>query len=51
MNNQECIVRSQIVKGNSDMPVVFLLGLKQVNVVAVQIILTMCIQKLVFLIL
>ena len=48
MNNQECKTRLQIIV-NGDEPVFF--PLKQVNVVVVVIILTIHIEKFVFLIL
>ena len=51
MNNQECKTRPQVVNVNGDEPVFFHLVLKQVNVVVVVIILTIRMQKFVFLIL
>ena len=52
MNNQECKTRPQIVNVNGGDPVFFFhLLLKQVNVVVVVIILTICMQKFVFLML
>ena len=51
MNNQECKTRPQVVNVNGDEPVFFHLVLKQVNVVLVLIILTISMQKFVFLML
>ena len=51
MNNQECKTRPQVVNVNGDEPVFFHLVLKQVNVVVVVIILTIHMQKFVFLML
>ena len=51
MNNQECKTRPQVVNVNGDEPVFFHLVLKQVNVVVVVIILTIRMQKFVFLML
>ena len=51
MNNQECKTRPQVVSLNGDQPVFFHLILKQVNVVVVVIILTIRMQKFVFLML
>ena len=51
MNNQECKTRPQVVNVNGDEPVFFHLVLKQVNVVVVVIILTIRMQKSVFLVL
>ena len=51
INNQECKTRPQVVNVNGDEPVFFHLVLKQVNVVVVVIILTIRMQKCVFLML
>ena len=51
MNNQECKTRPQVVNVNGDEPVFFPLVLKQVNIVVVVIILTIHMQKFVFLML
>ena len=51
MSNQECKTRPQVVNVNGDEPVFFHLVLKQVNVVLVLIILTIRMQKFVFLML
>ena len=51
MNNQVCKTRPQVVNVNGDEPVFFHLVLKQVNVVLVLIILTIRMQKFVFLML
>ena len=51
MKNQECKTRPQVVNVNGDEPVFFHLVLKQVNVVLVLIILTIRMQKFVFLML
>ena len=51
VNHQECKARPQIVNVNGDNPVFFHLVLKQVNVVVVVIILTIHMQKFMFLIL
>ena len=51
MNNQECKTRPQVNSVNGDEPMFFYLVLKQVNVVVVVIILTIRMQKFVFLIL
>ena len=51
INNQECKTRPQVVNVNGDEPVFFHLVLKQVNVVVVVIILTIHMQKFVFLML
>ena len=51
MNNQECKTRPQVVNINGDELVFFHLVLKQVNVVIVVIILTIRMQKFVFLML
>ena len=51
MKNQECKTRPQVINFNGDEPVFFFhLVLKQVNVVVVVIILTIHMQKFVFLI-
>ena len=49
MTNQECKRRSQVINVNGDEPVFFRLVLKQVNVLVVVIILTIHMQKFVFL--
>ena len=49
MNNQESKTRPQVINVNGDEPVFFTLVLKQVNVVVVVIILTIHMQKFVFL--
>ena len=49
MKNQECKVRPEIIIANSNEPLFILLVLKQVNVVAVVIILIIHMQKYVFL--
>ena len=51
MNNEECKARPQVINAKEDEPVFIHLVLKQVNVVLVVIILTMHMQKFVFLIL
>ena len=51
MNNQEYKTRPQVVNVNGDEPVFFHLILKQLNVVVVVIILTIRIQKFLFLML
>ena len=51
MNNQDCKTRPQVINVNGDEPVFFHLLLKQVNVVLVVIILTIRMQKFVFLVL
>ena len=51
MNNQECKTRPQVINVNGDEPVLFPLVLKPVNVVVVVIILTIHMQKFVFLML
>ena len=51
MNNQECKTRPQVNSVNGDEPMFFYLVLKQVNVVVVVIILTIRMQKFVFLML
>ena len=51
MNNQECKTRPQVNSVNGDEPMFFYLVLKQVNVVVVVIILTIRMQKVVFLML
>ena len=51
MINQECKTRPQVVNVNRDEPVFFHLALKQVNVVAALIILTIHMQKFVLLML
>ena len=51
MKNQECKTRPQVINVNGNEPVFFHLVLKQVNVVVVVIILTIRMQKFVFLIL
>ena len=51
MNNQECKTRPQVKSVNGDEPMFFYLVLKQVNVVVVVIILTIRMQKVVFLML
>ena len=48
MKNQECNVRPEIINVNINEPVFYVLVLKQVNVVAVVIILMIHIQKYVF---
>ena len=50
-NNQECKTRPQVVNINGDEPVFFHFVLKQVNVAVAVIILTICMQKFVFLML
>ena len=50
-HNQECKTRPQVININGDEPVFFHLVLKQVNVVAVVIILTISMQNFVFLML
>ena len=49
MNNQECKTRPQVINVNGDEPLFFPLVLKQVNVVVVVIISSICMQKFVFL--
>ena len=49
INNQECKARPQVVNVNGDSLCFFHLVLKQVNAVAVVIILTIHVQKFVFL--
>ena len=51
MNNQECKTRPQVNNVNGDEPLLFPLVLKPVNVVVVVIILTIHMQKFVFLML
>ena len=51
MNNQEYKTRPQVINVNRDEPVFSHLVLKQVNVVVVAIILTICMQKSVILML
>ena len=51
MINQECKTRPQVANVNGDEPVFFDLALKQVNVVAALIILTIHMQKFVLLML
>ena len=51
MINQECKTRPQVVNVNRDEPVFFHLALKQVNVVAALMILTIHMQKFVLLML
>ena len=51
MNNQACKARSRVVNVNSNNPIFYLLVLKQVNAVAIVIILMIYIQKVVFLML
>ena len=51
MNNQECKTRPQVVSVNGDEPMFFHLVLKQVNVVVVVIMLTIRMQKVLFLML
>ena len=51
MKNEECKVRPEIINVNSNEPVFILLVLKQVNVVAVAIMLIIHMQKYVFLML
>ena len=51
MNNQYCKTTPQVVNVNGDEPAFFYLVLKQVNVVVVVIILTIRMQKFVFLML
>ena len=51
MSNQECKTIPQVINFNGDKPVFFHLVLKQVNVVVVVIILTIHMQKFVFLML
>ena len=51
MKNQECKTRPQVVNVNSNNPIFTLLALKQVNVVVIKIILTIRMQKFVFLML
>ena len=51
MNNQECKTRQQVINVNGDEPVFFHLVLRQANAVVVVIILTIHMQKFVFLIL
>ena len=51
MKNQECKTRPQVVNVNADEPAFFHLVQKQVNAVAVVIILTIHMQKFVFLML
>ena len=51
VNNQECKTRPRVVLVNRDKPVFFHLVLKQVNVVVIVIILTICLQKFAFLML
>ena len=51
MNNRECKTKPQVVNVNRDEPVFFPLVLKRVNVVVLVIILTIRMQKFVFLIL
>ena len=51
MNNQECKTRPEVVNVNGNEPGFFHLVLKQVNVVVVVIILTIHMQKFVFLML
>ena len=50
-NNQECKTRQQVINVNGDEPVFFHLVLRQANAVVVVIILTIHMQKFVFLIL
>ena len=49
VNNQECKTRPQVINVNGDEPLFFPLVLKQVNVVVVVIISSICMQKFVFL--
>ena len=51
MNNQACKARSRVVNVNSNNPIFYLLVLKQVNAVAIVIILMIYIQKVVLLML
>ena len=51
MNDQDCKTRPQVINVNGNEPAVFHLVLKQVNVVVVVIILTIRMQKSVFLVL
>ena len=51
MNDQDCKTRPQVINVNGNEPVFFHLVLKQVNVVVVVIILTIRMQKSVFLML
>ena len=51
MNNQVCKIRQQVINVNGDEPVFFYLVLKQVNVVVVVTILTIHMEKFVFLML
>ena len=51
MNNQACKARSRVVNVDSNNPIFYLLVLKQVNAVAIVIILMIYIQKVVFLML
>ena len=51
MSNQECKARPEIVNVNSNNPIFYLLVLKQVNAVAIVIILMIHMQKFVSLIL
>ena len=51
IKNQECKTRPQVVNVNSNNPIFTLLALKQVNVVVIKIILTIRMQKFVFLML
>ena len=51
MNNQERKTRPQVVNVNGDEPVFFPFSIKQVNVVVVVIISTICMQKSVLLML
>ena len=51
MKNQECKTRLQVVNVNSNNPIFTLLVLKRVNVVVIVIILTIRMQKFVFLML
>ena len=51
MNNQDCKTRPQVFSVNGDEPMFFHLVLKQVNVVVVVIMLTIRMQKVLFLML
>ena len=51
MDNQECKTRPQVINVNGDEPVLFPLVLKPVKIVVVLIILTIHMQKFVFLML
>ena len=51
MNNQECKVRPDIINVNSNSSMIYPFSIKQVNVVAIVIILMIHMQKFVFLML